>query len=304
MCGRTGLTLGPNDIVKACCYKKKNETKFSKPTWSDEKNLEKKYNPSYNIAPTDVTPILILSKEERIVKPMMWGMVPPWHKGDYKKHGLSTNNCRIENILTSKLFKEPLQRGNRCVILAEGFYEWKTTDKSKQPYYIYCKQDDSIKVHDMNSWNNSFDENDGWQGIQLLKMAGIYNVWNCDDGDLYSYSIITMESNDTLGWLHHRMPAILESEDDVAKWLDTESISPKDSISFLKATTNLTWHMVSTNVNNSRYKSEDCNNPANPNDKKSVKKTNTKNVGSVNLMNSWLKRKSPLKNELPEKKFC
>lgn len=67
-------------------------------------------------------------------------------KGDYKKHGLSTNNCRIENILTSKLFKEPLQRGNRCVILAEGFYEWKTTDKSKQPYYIYCKQDESLKV--------------------------------------------------------------------------------------------------------------------------------------------------------------
>lgn len=62
--------------------------------------------------------------------------------------------------------------------------------------------------------------------------------------------------------------------------------------------------MVSTNVNNSRYKSEDCNNPANTNDIKSIKKTNTKNVGSVNLMSSWLKRKSPLTNDLPEKKFC
>lgn len=60
-------------------------------------------------------------------------------------------------------------------------------------------------------------------------MAGIYNVWNCNDGDLYSYSIITMESNDTLGWLHHRMPAILESEDDVAVRIKFSSILDKES---------------------------------------------------------------------------
>ena len=80
-------TLRQDQILNACSYKRKNESKFSKPEWKDEKNLGKKFTPSRNVAPTDVTPVLISNfdkdeenKENRIIKPMMWGMIPPWHK--------------------------------------------------------------------------------------------------------------------------------------------------------------------------------------------------------------------------------
>lgn len=68
---------------------------------------------------------------------------------DYKSHKLSTNNCRIESIKTSKLYNPALKNGGRCIVVVEGFYEWQTTDKTtniKQPYYIYAPQDNNIKV--------------------------------------------------------------------------------------------------------------------------------------------------------------
>ena len=74
---------------------------------------------------------------------MMWGLVPPWHRSDTPKgHGLTTNNARIENILESKLFKPSLcDRKQKCVIVCDGFYEWKTfKDQTKQPYLIYSRQ--------------------------------------------------------------------------------------------------------------------------------------------------------------------
>lgn len=76
-------------------------------------------------------------------------------QGDFKNHNLSTNNCRLENIKSSKLYSPILLNGGRCVILAEGFYEWQTTNKlakTKQPYYIYAPQDDGIKVIVPNSF--------------------------------------------------------------------------------------------------------------------------------------------------------
>lgn len=70
-------------------------------------------------------------------------------QGDYKTHNLSTNNCRLENISSSKLYNPILRNGGRCVIVVEGFYEWQTTNKSarlKQPYYIYSEQNEGVKV--------------------------------------------------------------------------------------------------------------------------------------------------------------
>lgn len=69
-----------------------------------------------------------------------------------------------------------------------------------------------LQIDEPNSWQNSYDEKNGWKGIKLLYMAGLYNVWQENDVIIYSYSIVTMESNSTLNWLHHRMPAILETE--------------------------------------------------------------------------------------------
>ncbi|XP_050354806.1 abasic site processing protein HMCES isoform X2 [Nymphalis io] len=283
MCGRTGLSLNKEQVRCACSYKQKNGNTYIKPDWLHEHNDGKEYLPSYNIAPSDVTPVLIagnrnegISKTSRVLKPMMWGIIPPWHKGDYKNHNLSTNNCRIENIKSSKLFNPILINGGRCVIVVEGFYEWQTTIKFKikQPYYIYAPQGDNIQVDDPETWNNEFNETDGWKGIKLLHMAGLYHAWQHEGTIVYSYSVITMESNDTLNWLHHRMPAILDSQEQIDAWLDIHSVNSELALSYLRSVKILSWHQVSKEVNNSRYKSSNCNKRVTT-EKKSKQKTLT-----------------------------
>lgn len=58
---------------------------------------------------------------ERVVQPMRWGLVPSWHKGDPKNVGYETNNCRAEGMLEKKTYKVPLEKGRRCVVLADGY---------------------------------------------------------------------------------------------------------------------------------------------------------------------------------------
>lgn len=141
--------------------------------------------------------------------PMMWGMIPVWHKGDYRKHGLTTNNCRLEHLMDSKLYRGPFKRGQRCVIICEGFYEWQTTKQAKpserEAYLVYVPQESDVKIHDKSTWSPS--------NVKLLRMAGLFDVWEDENGDkMYSYSIITFESSKIMSWMHYRMPAILETE--------------------------------------------------------------------------------------------
>ncbi|XP_030374739.1 abasic site processing protein HMCES [Scaptodrosophila lebanonensis] len=291
MCGRTCLTLDPDQVICACKYptnKIKRETdaakpgrdiKFEtdahdetenereKPEWRAEFNLGRTYQPSYNIAPTDITPVLVSAahfsdasdqKNARVVVPMMWGMIPFWHKGDYRRHGLTTNNCRLEHLMDSKLYRGPFKRGQRCVVLCEGFYEWQTTKSAKpserDAYLIYVPQSTDIKIYDKNTWDPS--------NVKLLMMAGLFDVWEDESGDkMYSYSIITFESSKIMSWMHYRMPAILETEQQVSDWLDFKRVSDKQALATLRPATALQWHRVTKLVNNSRNKSSECNKP-------------------------------------------
>ncbi|XP_049886176.1 abasic site processing protein HMCES [Pectinophora gossypiella] len=269
MCGRTGLSLNQEQVCCACSYKANGGDLYIKPEWLHEHNNGKEYTPSYNIAPSDVTPVLVSASKyrhaantDRVLKPMLWGIIPPWHKGDYRTHNLSTNNCRLENINTSKLYGPILRSGGRCIIPVEGFYEWKTTEKLakvKQPYYIYAPQARETKIDDPSTWSNTYSNQEGWRGINLLYMAGLYYVWQHITTIIYSYSVITLESNDTLKWLHHRMPAILDTPQQIQMWLDVNNVDAETAVSCLKPVQMLSWHPVSTAVNNSRNKSDDCN---------------------------------------------
>lgn len=70
-----------------------------------------------------------------------------------------------------------------------------------------------VSVYDKNAWESAqWSEKSGWYGPSLLQLAGIYNKWKSPDGDVYSYSVITMESSKTFSQLHHRIPAVLENE--------------------------------------------------------------------------------------------
>ena len=239
--------MEPSEVRKACRYKltangntlkeiktktedngavqnKNEESSSLEPEYRLEFNSGLEYKPSYNIAPTDVTPVLVSMEhfcEEkdtknvenvRIIVPMMWGMIPFWHKGDCRKHGLTTNNCRLEHMLESKLYRGPFKRGQRCVILCEGFYEWQTTKSAKPSeraaFLLYMPQKEQVKIYDRNTWSG--------ENINLLKMAGLFDIWEDEHGDkIYSYSVITFESSKKMSWLHHRMPAILETEEQV-----------------------------------------------------------------------------------------
>lgn len=229
---------------------------------------------------------------------MLWGLIPYWHKGDPTKHKLSTNNCRLEGLSESKLYKGPFQQGKRCVILCEGFYEWQTTENlksSERPaFFIHCKQTGGGEI-------------DGKIApFKLMKIAGLFDVWEDNTGErIYSYTVITFESNKLFSSIHHRMPAILETDKDVSvssatiiilenqinnfslqDWLDFERVSDSQALATLRPTEEIIWHQVSKYVNNSRNKSSECNKPFTETTKESPAPKN--NEIKNKMMKNWL----------------
>nr|XP_054769819.1 abasic site processing protein HMCES-like [Lytechinus pictus] len=315
----------------------------SNPSQGSE-GVQRKYYPSFNISPTRTTPVLISSKHfggkdasdpsldtgDREIVPMTWGLVPSWHKGQAKEMAYKMNNCRGEGMLERASFKRPFEKGQRCVVLVDGFYEWKTdADKNKQPYFIYFAQEHPPVDLTIHSSEDLMEENPdlevveepievseddpGWTGHKLLTMAGLFDCWNPPDGGepLYTYSVITVESKDSLSWLHHRMPAILEGDDEIQTWLDFGTVdSNKKAASLVSARSCLAWHPVTKSVGNVRYKEPDCIKPIELG-KPDKPKVESK---SSQFMSSWLSKGSktpegkikteggPAKKEEPSKK--
>uniref|UniRef100_A0A8D9E4S1 Abasic site processing protein HMCES n=1 Tax=Cacopsylla melanoneura TaxID=428564 RepID=A0A8D9E4S1_9HEMI len=268
MCGRTCCNLNKDIYINASCRYNSSECHYEAPEWKQLSNAGLDFTPSINCAPQSITPVLVSSDHfpahsGNIMVPMLWGMIPPWYSGNYASHGLSTNNCRLENITTSKLYSPSLEQGKRCVVLCEGFYEWQTTKRTpkKQPYFVYASQKPGVKVESVQDWNfGELSRETGWSGPALLFMAGIFNKWRHEDGDwIYSYSILTMESNPHFSWLHHRIPAVLSTGTQVMEWLNYSKVSSGQALNMLTPVTSLQWHPVAHGVGNSRNKSLDCN---------------------------------------------
>ncbi|XP_063239540.1 abasic site processing protein HMCES isoform X6 [Bacillus rossius redtenbacheri] len=264
MCGRTACTLCAEDVRKACCYRSEAGGVYRLPDWREADDPRLSYKPSHNVAPTDATPVLVSGRHfpgagERVLQTMLWGMIPPWHKGDPKSHGLSTNNCRLEGARGSKLYGRALGRGQRCCVVLDGFYEWQAG--TKQPYFVYCAaQPDGVLIDDPSTWDCRWSPEGGWCGPQLLRLAALFDVWTSPQGTaVHSYSLITMEADKSLGWLHHRMPAVLSSEQQVAAWLDCAGVKGDAALALLGAPGPLAWHPVSSLVNNARHKDAACN---------------------------------------------
>ncbi|GAB1866204.1 Abasic site processing protein HMCES [Camponotus japonicus] len=290
MCGRACCSLDPDTLCCACEYKDANG-KQQKLTWA---KTDLKYTPSFNMGPQDVLPCMVSGshfqeERERVLCAMIWGIIPPWHKGDYKKRSdkLSTHNGRLENIQTSKLYSPSLRNRQRCIVVCEGFYEWKagTNNKSpKQPYYIYATQDTGVKADDPTTWSNESSKLDGWKGFKVLKLAGIFGTFETEEGKIiHSCTILTRESNKVLSWLHHRMPIYLQNEEECQAWLNNNL--PTDVV--IKRLNNmileeqvLNWHPVSTVVNNVLHKTPDC--------RKEIKPQEEKKDNQKSFMASWL----------------
>lgn len=258
--------------------------------------------------------------DECVLASMRWGLIPAWFKeSDPSKMQYSTSNCRSENILEKKSYKDPLLKGQRCVIMADGFYEWRRVENTKQPFFIYFPQkscasqerkedQQDLKTPACNEENSATEEvspvlsdeseaSAEWSGWRLLTMAGVFDCWTPPGGGepLYTYSVITVNASPNLQSIHDRMPAILDGDEEVRRWLDFGEVKSLDAIKLLQSKDILTFHPVSSFVNNSRNNSPECLQPVDPNSKKEPKAT-----ASSKMMMSWLSSSSPAKRKEPD----
>jgi putative SOS response-associated peptidase YedK len=148
--------------------------------------------PNYNVAPTQEVAAVVEEDEKRKLEMFHWGLIPSWAKDP--AIGNKMINARAETVAEKPSFRSAFKK-RRCLILADGFYEWRKTDDGKQPYYIKM-QDDSP-----------------------FAFAGLWETWDKYGEEVRSGTIITTDANDLMTEIHHRMPVILHPENYEA-WLD------------------------------------------------------------------------------------
>lgn len=182
MCGRYTLHSSKEDI----------EEHFDAKT---ESNGDL-YEPRYNIAPGTINPVVVRNDAgHRMITGYRWGLIPPW--ADDENTGYNMINARAETLQEKKTYKKPFQY-RRCIIPANGFYEWKTEERKKQPFYIRLLSE------------------------ELIGFAGLFERWAPkNQKEVYSYTIITTEANALVQPLHDRMPVILKKQD-YGTWLDPQ----------------------------------------------------------------------------------
>ncbi len=156
--------------------------------------------PRYNIAPTQ--PVAVIPNTgDNTLSMYKWGLIPSWSKDP--AIGDRMINARAESLAEKPSFRNAYRR-RRCLVLADGFFEWQQNpaSKSKQPMYIRLK------------------------GSQPFAFAGLWELWHSPDGsEIRSCTIITTQPNSLLEPIHNRMPVILSPED-YKQWLATEDQHP------------------------------------------------------------------------------
>jgi putative SOS response-associated peptidase YedK len=150
--------------------------------------------PRYNIAPSQLVACVRTNQDtlDREWVELKWGLVPSWAKD--ASMGNKLINARGETVAEKPSFRKAFTQ-QRCLVLADGFYEWKREGKSKQPYYI------RFKDH------------------RPFAFAGIWERWERQDPAIESCSLITIGPNAVMEPIHHRMPVILATTQ-YAEWLD------------------------------------------------------------------------------------
>ena len=137
--------------------------------------------PRYNIAPTQQVPVVRATNSGRVISSMRWGLIPSWAKDS----STAQINARSETLFEKPTFKESLER-RRCLIPADGFYEWRRSGNTKQPFHFGMKDE------------------------SLFAFAGIWDRWQAPTGPVvHSCAILTTSANELLSDVHDRMPVIL-----------------------------------------------------------------------------------------------
>lgn len=168
------------------------------------------WRPTWNAAPTQSLPVVRFNPQTgaRSLDLLRWGLVPSWAKDP--KIGAKMINARAETVATLPAFRKAFAR-RRCIVPADGFYEWSTTDAGKVPYAVGPAEAGTI-------WG----------------FAGLWEGWKNEAGKwLRSFTILTTTANEALRRIHERMPVILPPEA-YGRWLGEEPAEPDELQGLLK----------------------------------------------------------------------
>ena len=227
MCGRFVSASPPDEIAR----------------YFDAEAPEALLEPSYNVAPTNDIYAVLDDGGVRRLDAFHWGLVPIWAKDP--RQGSKMINARAETLAAKNAYKPAFKR-RRCIIPADGFYEWKKIpgQKTKQPHFIHRP--------------------DG----EPLAFAGLWEVWRGPDkqGDpLRSCTIVTTSANETMQPLHDRMPVILPASA-WEQWLDpaNDDIETLGKLLVPAPPELIVTHPVSTEVNSVRNKGAELIEPVDP----------------------------------------
>jgi putative SOS response-associated peptidase YedK len=187
---------------------------------------------NYNVSPGNSMPIIIRGEQAHELAIMVWGLLPSWSKSEHT--ALKLINARKEGLFEKPMWKRLVSK-RRCIVPARGFYEWKKTDRGKQPYYITPAQG------------------------TVFSFAGLWDEWADPKGNkIRSYTIITTTPNNLMSEIHNRMPAILDSQQaDI--WLSPLELDQDQIDDVLKPAPDSSMQLfkVSSEVNNARNNSEE-----------------------------------------------
>ena len=200
----------------------------------DEGPIE--FRPQYNIAPTQQV-VTVTNDGTRRAELMRWGLVPFWAKD--LKIGNRMINAVGETLATKPAFRAALKK-RRCLILADGFFEWRTDGKNKIPNYIFLKS------------------------RKPFAFAGLWETWKSPEGEtVKSCTIVTTSPNEFITPIHDRMPVILSEETEVL-WLDplTEDASVLTPLLIPSPSELMDSYLVSSYVNSPRNEGPECITPA------------------------------------------
>jgi putative SOS response-associated peptidase YedK len=182
------------------------------------------FPPRHNIAPTQPIPVIIIENGVRHFRLMRWGLLPGWVK-DPRKITLLIN-ARAETVKEKPAFKNAIGR-RRCLIPADGYYEWQASERRKRPYFIHRR--------------------DG----RPMGLAGLAETWIGPNGEeVDTVAIVTAPASADLAVLHHRVPVTI-AEGDFDRWLDCRANDAEAVMELLRSPGEgeFVWHEISTRVN-------------------------------------------------------
>jgi len=172
MCGRFTLTVDQDELSE----------RYGCPI------IVPDYRPRYNVAPSQIMPVVVEDKGQRHIEMMKWGLVPHWAKDG--KMGNRLINARMETVAEKPAFRDSLQN-RRCIVPADGYYEWMMEGQGKRPLRIVL-------------------ETGG-----LFGFAGLWDKWINEEGQaVWTFSILTTAPVKSIGYIHNRMPFILRRKDE------------------------------------------------------------------------------------------